>query len=318
MKQEFALRPRTLFLPYLIVPGIFFYWLVGTIAFPALLTNLPTSPQNIFILGIFVEKPHIIASALTMLDTEYLQTFRKKLFIGALIIAPPSLLLYRWNITAFLLIFFGWTVYHVIKQQIGIGRMLNQSHNRLYELWGWLFVLTSLLIALAIGYLSIAPTTWLAQTLPYLVFGSGLVAVIIGFIAALSIPTIIGKRYLYANNLVIVASCILYWIGIPLFSILLPRIVHDVTAFMIYIDHDTNRNRPQPKQWIYKLMAPLRLPIWLVCIALSVALAMLLLRFQQYSLVFAFAVGISIYHYYTEAFMWKRDSPYRSSLRFKQ
>lgn len=101
----------------------------------------------------------------------------------------------------------------------------------------------------------------------------------------------------------------------PLLAILLPRAVHDSTAFIIYTNHDTNRNTPVPRHFIYRATAGL-LPIWLTCILIAILWGALVTYSGQPWVIFL-VIALTLIHYITEAITWKTGSLHRQYLKIR-
>jgi uncharacterized membrane protein len=130
-----------------------------------------------------------------------------------------------------------------------------------------------------------------------------------------------------------VGSVIMFLAGYPLFAILIPRFLHDLTAFTFYVSHDRNRAiagkrnvlyRPFPRGKIWWLLT---LPF--IAVGLSAALergadevvngildAALGVRIDRP--VSLGVVGfLALLHYAFESFTWKRSSPYQSFVNLR-
>lgn len=296
--------------------------------------TLPSSPKHYLVLQLLFGTPHILASAITLgSNADYVQFFKPKLL----------------GMTAFIILFFGvgslfipykvlycitaiWTVYHVLKQQHGIARGI-------YQLPGWTF---NSLLALSVGagiavYLgiflknSLAPlqTLWLQNSAVGLCLG----LLVMTLVGQAWVKSLFGKVFLWANSLLVFSSCFLYLHQYYFLAILVPRLVHDATAFIVYVTHDYNRHHEQPENGIYRWAAHWHLPIILVLPMLAFGLTFMLQVYGD-ALIneivhFLFDVEIrkaatlgivgylSLMHYYTEGFTWRQGSPYRQFIRFK-
>jgi hypothetical protein len=132
--------------------------------------------------------------------------------------------------------------------------------------------------------------------------------------------------------LLILSSFYLYAQQYYFLAILVPRLVHDVTAYIFYVTHDYNKHHQQPRNALYRLSKACQLPIVVVLPALSFALAFVLQAYGDFwvSQLTEFFFGVEIrkvitigligylglMHYYTESFTWKQDSPYRQFIGF--
>jgi hypothetical protein len=296
--------------------------------------TLPSSPKHYLVLQLLFGTPHIIASAITLGgNAEYVRFFKPKLL----------------GMSAFIVLFFGvgslfipykvlycitaiWTVYHVLKQQHGIARGV-------YQLPVWAF--NSLLalsvsagIAIYLGiFLKNSFTSTQVVWVQNIAAGLCLGLLCLTLMSQRWVKTLFGKAFLWANSLLVLSSFFLYLHHYYFLAILGPRLVHDATAFIVYVTHDYNRHQAQLDNRLYRWASQLHLPIFLVLPALAFGLTFVL---QSYGDTFinaivhylfdveirkAVTLGIigylSLMHYYTEGFTWKQGSPYRRFIRFK-
>ena len=117
-------------------------------------------------------------------------------------------------------------------------------------------------------------------------------------------------------------------------AILVPRLVHDATAYTFYVTHDYNRHHAKPHNFMYRIGRLFHIPLLIVLPLSSFALAFALQAYGDdfISHLSDFFFGVSIHkvitlgllgylalmHYYTEAFTWKNDSPYRRYIAFSK
>jgi hypothetical protein len=115
-------------------------------------------------------------------------------------------------------------------------------------------------------------------------------------------------------------------------AILMPRLVHDITAYSFYVSHDVNRHGEQPGNGLFRWTTRFHIPAALVLPALSFLLTYLLQVYgdglvnlllqtlfatQVYKAVTLGLIGyLALMHYYTEAFVWSAGSPLRRYIRF--
>lgn len=310
------ITPRVLFSPYIFVLIILIGVSIASLLNIEIQKYLPVSPNKALLLGIFFENPHLIASSFILLDREYLQHYKTILLQRLLLtIILCIIVVVSFGLSGFLVFFYGWTVFHVLRQQIGIGKMLNRQQSRLYTAWGWLFIGISMLIAVMIGIPELKSIPFsIEQVRLAITFLTSIALLAAGYLI-LTLKQRLGRYYLAANSLLLVTTVLCIFLGIPFLAILLPRFVHDATAYIFYVTHDTNRNRPAPRNLIYRYTVPY-FSIWTVCIALSFSLAAWVTFTPTY---YAFYAGIvlGLFHYTTESFTWKYGGLHRQYLHFK-
>lgn len=294
---------------------------------------LPTSPNHLFLFQIIFGTPHIIASSIILASNrDYLTTFQKKLLwmtaALAVFFGVGSLFLpYR----VFYVLVAAWTVYHVLKQQHGVVRGVCRLPNWAFHLLLWLSVSAGLCIYLGIflkNSLELQQAAWL-QTLA----ASLCVGLLIGTVFCQRyVNTAFGKVFLWANALLVLSSFYFYSQQYLFFAILIPRLVHDATAYVFYVTHDYNKHYKQPQNFIYRIAKCCHLSVFLVLPLLSFVLAFVLQAYGDdvvsYLTRVLFGVEIrkaitlgllgylALMHYYSEAFTWQQNSPYRQFIGF--
>jgi hypothetical protein len=232
---------------------------------------------------------------------------------------------------AFYILVATWTVLHVLKQQHGVARGVCRLPAWAYHLLLGLSVTAGIFIYIGIflkNSLDVQQTEWLQHLI------AGLCVGLIGsaLLCQRYVKTAFGKGFLWANVLLILSSFYLYAQQYYFLAILVPRLVHDVTAYIFYVTHDYNKHHQQSQNALYRLSKTCQLPIVVVLPALSFALAFVLQAYGDFWVgqltEFFFGVEIrkvitigligylGLMHYYTESFTWKQDSPYRQFIGF--
>ncbi len=112
---------------YAIIPlCLLLQWFDGWFWHGFLQQNLPSSPKQFLLFQIIFGTPHIVASSILLVsNTEYLKCYKSKLILMTAVIAivfgVGSLFI---PYTVLYVAVAAWTVYHVLKQQLGVGRGL--------------------------------------------------------------------------------------------------------------------------------------------------------------------------------------------------
>jgi hypothetical protein len=321
---------------YAIIPICFFLYILDYGVWQGTLREiLPTKPNQLLLFQILFGTPHIIASSMLLISNkDYLQTYQKKLLwmtlALAIIFGVGSLFI---PYLGFYVIVAAWTVYHVLKQQHGVARAVCRLPDFAFYLLLWLSVITGLLIYLGIFLNS----NFDAQSLFYLKTAiSSLCFCLV--LATLRyqryVTTAFGRWFLWSNIFLVLSSFYFYTQQYYLFAMLIPRLVHDATAYIFYVTHDYNKHQAQPQNMIYRIAKRCHISVFLVLPILSFGLAFLLQAYGDavisYLTQIIFGVEIrkaitlgligylSLMHYYTEAFTWKQDSPYRQFIGFSK
>ena len=144
----------------------------------------------------------------------------------------------------------SWTVYHVLKQQHGVGRGIYQLPNWAFYLLLWLSIGAGLAIYMGIflkDTLTMQQAEWVRQAAGGLVVG-----LLLGTLWCQQyMKTRFGALFMWANSGLIFASFYLYTQEYYFLAILIPRIVHDATAYIFYVTHDVNKHRGHPQNFLY-------------------------------------------------------------------
>lgn len=299
-----------------------------------LLKNLPSSPRHFLLFQILFGTPHILASSLILgSNSDYFHFFKTQIITVSLAIilvfGLGSLFLsYRtlYVLTVFL------TVFHVLKQQHGIARGVCRLTPRyFYSLLG-ISVLAGICIYLGIflrNSLTPEESAWIKDSSTYLC----LALIVMTLISQQYVTTPFGKLFLWSNTLLVLSSFYFYRQEYYLLAIMIPRVVHDATAYIFYVTHDYNREQQHPGNPLYRLAQRCNVHVFLVLPLLSFALTFLLQTYGdmliQVSMQYLFSwevnkaitVGLigylSLMHYFMEGLTWKQGSPYRQFIKFK-
>jgi len=128
--------------------------------------------------------------------------------------------------------------------------------------------------------------------------------------------TKLGKYYVFGNIGMVVACYFCLEMGYSVFVILIPRVIHDITAFMIYSGHDQNRNAKEYKNFIHGFFSFLRIPPKYLNPILAISIAAAVDYFAGYRTMSMIIIFCGLFHYYMEGIIWKRDAIHRQSLKF--
>ncbi|MDD2758813.1 MAG: hypothetical protein PHH11_00820 [Methylomonas sp.] len=331
---ELSVSFRFLLSLYAIVPACILMLWADKLGFDhAFRDMLPSSPSHFLLFNILFGTPHIIASNLLLFGhADYVGAFRRKLIgmtlfiivvfgIGSLFI--PYRVLYVISAV--------WTVYHVLKQQHGIAKAVCRLPNRAFFAQLWLSVGAGIFIYLGIflkNSLEPEQAHWVLQIAGVLTAG----LLINTLLCQKYVPSRFGLYFLWANTLLVIASWYVYREQYYFLAILMPRLVHDITAYSFYVCHDVNRHGKTPQTGLFRLAVRCRVPVAIVLPVLSFVLTYLfqvygdewvnwillnLFSTQIYKAVTLGLIGyLALMHYYTEAFIWAAGSPLRRYIGF--
>lgn len=318
---------------YLCLPACLIIVLFDQWLFQQQLQNLlPHSPQSLFIFALFFGLPHIMASNTILLSNpDYIQHFKKHLLaISLVIIAFILLCQFVLSYAVAYFLFAAVTIVHVLKQQFGLTRAIAGLQGKSYQLWLWSGILAGIAIYTSVFMFKLLSKEQL-NLITLAACCASLFFLVQGALLYKTARPGIGRLYLVSNSLLIPISLVLYLLGYSFLTILCPRIIHDCTAFLIYINHDQNRRQSSSINTLYRYADRLKLPTIFVVISMAVALAYLLRwQGQQLSTISLqlinteSALGIALLvktflelmHYYMESVTWKAGSPYRRHVKF--
>lgn len=269
---------------------------------------LPGSPDQITLLFAVFTLPHIVTGFITFADKEYLISYKKLLFIAFATAYFGLIIASIFGAYVFAAIFTFFTVFHVVSQQTGITRLITPLPHSIYRNWRFSLIFFSFFL-----YLMLLNETG-SQIL--LISGSTIFGIISTFFFSRLFflrNQLMPRIYICCTQLLAVSSLLMFFAGYPLFAILVPRIVHDVTAFIIYQNHDINRHKMK-KNYIYsplsKLMSPKVAGPFLGVTIGSLAMWMSTKSPDIQMLIML----MFLMHYFLESFIWRKSTPHRLSL----
>ncbi|MCY4044976.1 MAG: hypothetical protein OXE99_07840 [Cellvibrionales bacterium] len=339
-----------LFSLYGVIPVCLFLFLLDITVLEGKLVGafLPVTPGEWAFWAIVFNFPHIVSSLMTLIDKEYWSFYKTKLikaFVGFsafvltityLVPALASPLINTVVQALFFTFFATYTMHHVLSQQFGIGMMMMRvTQTRRYELWR-----VTATIATTCLYFLVFARDPLAK-----IVISGIAAADILKVASLVMvivstgiaATLISQSKRQLGTLYCLANVLMLWVtwgfmmmDYTVFVILIPRFIHDLTAFIIYSTHDRNRNLTDKPNLLYRYMQWLPLSPLILCPLLAIAIANGIEQstqwvdsqlsvaglppFLQISVQIIFIA--SFMHYYIESFVWKRESIHRHHVGF--
>ena len=297
--------------------------------------NLPTRPTHFLLFQILFGTPHILASTLVLVsNTEYLKFYQRNILLMtaaiAIVFGVGSLFI---PYQVFYVLVAAWTVYHVLKQQHGVARGVCRLPSWAFYLLLWLSVAAGLFVYIGIflkNSLDAQQTEWIKQIAGLLCAGLFLSAIY----CQRYVTTAFGKWFLWSNIFLVLSSFYLFLQQYYFLAILAPRLVHDATAYIFYVTHDYNRHHNHPQNFIYRYAARCNVHIFIVLPVCSFVLAFVLQAYGDniVSAITELFFGVEIHkaitlgllgyfalmHYYTEAFTWKQESPYRRFIAFSK
>lgn len=325
--QYVSVSKKLLLSIYLIIPVVLGVVLVDFLLLENWIQGaLPLTPDQWAFWTVFFGMPHIVASMLTITDKEYLKHYNRKIWLPLIIfslavIAIPNVV----GQQGFLVIFASYTIYHVLAQQFGIASMmLKRRPDRVTALFKWSSVIAAIfLYALAFGKDFLSNQNVLGINAIHIINAIVSICLSTSFVVALKMirdtkqqDNQIGQWYLWSNVIMLVTCYFCALSSYPAFVVIIPRVIHDVTAFIVYSVHDQNRNKAGSSNFVYNVFTPTKIPVLVLSPLISIIFAYFALRGDQMMVLFAIYV-ISFFHYHMESFIWKGDSLHRHYVPFR-
>jgi hypothetical protein len=286
---------------------------------------LPMTPDDWTWWTVIFGMPHIVASLLTISDKEYLAHYKDRLLMPLLAfslvcIGIPLL----GGAGALSLVIALYTIYHLIAQQYGIsGMLLKRRPDRVMTALRWLSIVASVLMYVLsyssqlfpdTAYAGISATQWLNVAVALTLSGVIVLGIHVSRTATAA-DTGHGQWHLWLNIVMLLACFACASFEYAALLIIVPRVVHDLTAFAVYSNHDHNRQAARPEKAVYRVFAFTRLPVFVLCPMLSVLIAAVAFQYKnEYTMVVVNV--ITFMHYYMEGIIWKREGLHRHYLRF--
>lgn len=317
--KPFAISHRLLLLVYGILPVLLLLVVLDQSIWGGLLKEeLKITVTNAPLYILFFELPHIIASFVSYADRDYVNFYRHKLFVRLPILVVFVVAMIYVNFAIVFSIYVFYTMYHVLKQQTGVASMLLRRNDIFHKLWTYTAIAATSLSffyvyssAIEVGSLSFWPDLTLITAFT-------LLFVVVSMIYANYLSKKgMGWWYFLATSAMVLVGYLCIYFGYLFFAIFAFRFAHDVTAFIFYAVHDSNRNYDNAKNFIYRFIKPFHLPLIFITPAVGIFIAYIL---QSQNLVVVHGISLAMVlgfvHYYIEGFAWKRNSLHREQLRF--
>jgi hypothetical protein len=283
--------------------------------------RLPRFPQSWAWWVLVFNVPHIVASYFSFCDKQYLQHYKKQLLLvlslaPALAIGIPALV----GPDAFLAFFAVATMYHVLAQQLGISLSLAKIKSSLsFSVWKLTAISGSCCMYLYLfspsSFNRLLGKATVDAWIPWFVLGCFVLATLASVDLIRKSRTRVGRWFIGANVAMLLTSLLAWRIGYPVFVVVIPRVIHDVTAFSVYIVHDRSRNGEQCHNPLYWFARKWRLPFVVYTPMLAMAINYTVLS-EPTELILTISYTLALGHYATENFIWRSGSLHRRHLGF--
>ena len=309
--KKIAIKPKLLLLIYAAFLIGFLIIAIDAQFFDSQLKNAgPADPHGYLWFTLIFTLPHIFAGLFGFLEKEYITTYSKRLLRGARYIVLATILLPLISIDLTFFALALYTMSHVFLQQGGVAKSLMRGSNRWHKYWQW----SGIAIA-SVLYISIYSDFQIATNAVLVGLGVTTLAYLFFAVHAVKASTRgIGTLYFWSTCSTPILSGLFLALGYPILTIAIPRVIHDLTAFVFYIAHDHNRFLQSKANIIYRFTSKIGLPIALASPLLAIVIAYPLQAGNTTNSAFMLLMFIFLFHYYTEGFMWKRGSLHRKQI----
>jgi hypothetical protein len=282
----------------------------------ALRQRMPRHPDDLPFFTLIFNVPHLIASHLILIDSGYLRHHGRFLLIGVAV-----LLLLTGGVALLGDIPFGIatvlvTYYHVFGQQIGLAGAQVRTADGSFAAWRWLTLGAGLSAMLSLFGPRFGVTPRVSSWLVVGAAASTLASMGAAWRLSGKSATAGGRRAVWAGQalLAVMLACVVF--RYTIFAVAMVRIVHDLSAFYVYIVHDRNRNLGEGKNLILGPLLRLGVPTFLAGPLLAIVLAYWVQHSLGHTLSLHVVYWLSALHYLMESVVWKRGSPHREHVAF--
>lgn len=319
-KATLHINPKVLLAIYLVMPLSLLFVAIDSIFLnSSIKQNLPLDPRVYVWFVLIFMVPHIVASFFSFADKEYFKHYANKLLRGAQIAAVLGLFIPAFTGATIIpiIIFATYTMIHVFMQQSGISKSLMRNAIPSHKYWQ----LIGISLAIAIYTYLLVPVEGFQETVTNseLIVVGVIISVLLYSMLAIPIVrssrTKLGKVYFLSSHFIPLMGVFYITTGYPILALIVPRVIHDLTAFTFYITHDSNRYKEAPTNYIYRLTSRLKVPIFIANPAISILAAYMIVQFNS-ATVTVILTCVFFLHYYTESFMWKKDTLHRMHINY--
>jgi hypothetical protein len=331
MNNDFHyIHPKFFIGIFFICPFFLLIALVDVFVFEgAALRLLPSRPEEWSFWLVIFSLPHIISSFITMADTENIGLYKNKigkafivlgilsiLFNGVIPVTLNNSQIYNFHVILFLVYGF-FTINHVTTQQLGIGLILSQqAPNSNYQIFKWLCISLTFLLFVLVVFRGGANDKDSLLTI-YGYYFAGILLTIccyFGYKLSSKAKNRQGKLYIYLNLLMFGTILIFAILDYSIFALMVPRIIHDVTAFVIYSNHDANKFLVKKNHLIYTRLTKFPISILAISPMLGILIAFVINNIHPWLALYSLLI-FDFLHYYIESFIWKKEGTHRSHLK---
>lgn len=270
--------------------------------------------------------PHVVASIQTLADREYLEHYGWRLGrVFAFFLVLPLVVSAVFGTRAMFAIYMMYIVYHTVVQQWGLTIVaLRSKPDFTFQVWKWSAIALGLnLYAMLYSEpfpIALGPN----QGLRNVMVAAAETMAALSVLAALVLcwkhrGNRLGMGFIVANTAMVLTDLMLFMHGYYALIVMLSRVIHEFTAWPIYAAHDHNRNLEGRPNFIYRVLAATRVPVFWLSILLAFALG-LFVTYAATEIVkwTSVVISLSLIHFHMESFLWRRDTIHRRHLQFSR
>ncbi len=331
--KEFSyINPLYLIGLFLICPLLVVTSLVDIVFLDGLIKKiLPAKPEDWAFWLVIFNLPHIISSFLTLADKSNVSKYGSRVLKATLLLIFLSILfngiiplnLSGSDLYNFQLIFFACygfaTIYHVLTQQLGVGLILSGvAPDSTYRYFKWFSIWLSYILFLLVisGDQIFDDRSYFVEYIYYFCTVLLIACLYLSGKIASASKTKVGLIYICSNMFMIMSVFIFATLEYTIFALIVPRFIHDLTAFILYANHDSNKFANNNGNYIYRIFNG-RLPIVIISPVIGMVVAAAINSSVAWFLLYSIFI-FDFLHYYIESFIWKGGGSHRDFLRIKQ
>lgn len=272
------------------------------------LNYLSIAPEEYAYWVVFFNLPHIVSSMLTLADRDYIDSYKWRFFKPFILIVAVTIFFgliifhaekgyYFYGVIVVAYAFF--TTRHVLLQQYGILMKIMKRKPRFFDVNKNISIFISILLYLMLFFDGL-------EGFHPLINGVVVVGLFFSFIfLILMMREDRGSWVVFLNLLLVGGSYYFYSFGYIFFFLALPRLIHDISAFFIYINHEENRQVLGYKNFLYGFLYK-RFPIFFIVPFYAVLIAFII---NEIPLIYLFFITLVLdfFHYYLESKIWSRE-----------
>jgi hypothetical protein len=309
-----VLNIKYIVLAYIILPVTLLFFAIDYFFFQLSVTrSLPADPHRLTIFIVVFMTPHIFAGSAPYFSREYIKRYKVMLIsVVSISVVVPLLFIQIIGIKFFMPFVALFGLQHFLAQQFGIFKSSLVEINWRYHFWYGMG-----LSFFFFAFLTLSPDAPLKnkEFANYVITALCVIYLFSFYLLFKQIKPGWNLLFGVGNTALIFNALFFTSIGYEFYGILGLRIIHDVTAFLVYYHHDAGRTLHKKKNKIYNII-PLHhkylrflYPLFFILVGLPYTFVI----FPAFPLIMAF---VAFFHYISEAIVWKQKSLHRQYMVF--